>query len=577
METGVAHSLITDIAICIVVAWILAVVAQIFKQPLILAYLVAGLAIGPVGIGLIQDQGSIQTISQLGLLLLLFMIGLEIDLRKMLSTGRVIIIPATIQILGGCLLGVLFFWGLGFPLRSGSLDALYLAIAASLSSTVIIVKILYDKRELDTFAGRITVGILIMQDLFAILVLAFQPELKNPSLLILVKSLIKVAVLIAVALAASRFALPALFRSVARLPELVLVGALAWCFLVAGMAHGLGLSREMGALSAGVAISTFPYTLDVVAKVTSIRDFFVTLFFVALGMKIPEPTIHFVAWAFIFALFVICTRFLTVFAPLYAMRQGHRASLLPALNLSQVSELSLVILALGLAAGHLSEQSIGIVAYAFALLGVASAYAMTVSERFIRVAGDFLTRLGLPDLGAGNAEAVRNRQQQPRIFLLGFSWTASSLLEEISRRDPVMLSELAVIDFNPHVNRELGRRGVHTIYGDISQRDTLLHAGVADAEMIVCTLPNTVLKGVNNMRLLQQLREINSTAHIIIHAELLADVPRLYAAGASYVSLPRLIEAMDLFGVIHAARQQLIGEKTRELKHELEDRHEVIP
>ena len=353
------HSLINDIAVCIIVAWILGIVAQLLKQPLILAYLVAGFAIGPVGIGLVQDQESIETISQLGLLLLLFMIGLEIDLKKMFTAGRLILATAAIQIFGACLLGVLFFRAFGFPLRAGSLDALYLAVAASLSSTVIIVKILYDKRELDTFAGRLTVGVLVMQDLFAILFLAIQPELKNPSFFILGKSLVKVVVLVAVALAVSRFALPALFRAVARLPELVLVGALAWCFLVAGMAHWLGLSREMGALSAGVAISTFPYTLDVVAKVTGIRDFFVTLFFVALGMTIPAPTVYFLAWSVIFALFVIVTRFVTVFPPLYAMGQGHRSSLLPALNLSQISELSLVILALGLASGHVSRQSIG--------------------------------------------------------------------------------------------------------------------------------------------------------------------------------------------------------------------------
>jgi len=153
-----------------------------------------------------------------------------------------------------------------------------------------LIKLLYDKRELDTAAGRLTVGVLVLQDLFAIFFLALQPDLRSPALGVLAVSLGKVGIIIAVAFPVSRFVLPPLFNAVARLPELVQVGALAWCFLVAGLASILGLSREMGALIAGVALSTFPYTLDVVAKVTSLRDFFVTLFFVALGMEIPAPS-----------------------------------------------------------------------------------------------------------------------------------------------------------------------------------------------------------------------------------------------------------------------------------------------
>ena len=169
-------------------------------------------------------------------------------------------------------------------------DALYLAAAVALSSTVIIVKVLYDKLELDTLPGRITLGVLVLQDLFAILFLAIQPSLERPA------ARRRAAVGRARRRAADDgaadqpFTLPHLFQLIARLPELVLVGALAWCFAVAEFAEFLGLSREMGALIAGVSLSTFPYALDVTAKVTSLRDFFITLFFVALGMTIPLPT-----------------------------------------------------------------------------------------------------------------------------------------------------------------------------------------------------------------------------------------------------------------------------------------------
>ena len=173
------HELIHDIALCIIAAWALGVLAQFFRQPVILAYLVGGFAIGPAGFGLVEGQESVSIISELGLIFLLFMIGLEIDLKKIISAGRSILVSAASQILGGTLVGVGFFYLIGFPITAGQWDALYLGIAAALSSTVIIVKMLYDKRELDTLPGRVTLGILVLQDLFVIVFLAIQPSLDD--------------------------------------------------------------------------------------------------------------------------------------------------------------------------------------------------------------------------------------------------------------------------------------------------------------------------------------------------------------------------------------------------------------
>jgi len=568
------HGLVTDIAICIIAAWIVAVASQVARQPLLLAYLVAGFAIGPHGFKFITNTGDIQTISTIGLSLLLFMIGLEIDLQKMLSAGRVITFTAAAQILGCVLVGWLVFDLCG-PAHN-RLEALYLAVAMAMSSTVIIVKILYDKRELETLAGRVTLGVLVLQDLFVILFLAVQPDLKNPTIHLLALALGKVVLLVAVAFLASRFVLPPVFKMIARLPELVLVGALAWCFALAGFAEWLGLSTAMGALIAGVMISTFPYTLDVVAKVTSLRDFFVTLFFVGLGMEIPLPTWGYALWTIFLCLFLIGSRFATIFPVLYTMRQGYRVSLLPTINLCQMSELSLVLLALGKASGDVSENTIGIAAFAFAFLAVGSTYAILQSDGLLREAVPLLNKMDLQDLDQTVFIAASDEKHK-RICLLGFSWTASSLVEEIQREQPALISEMTVVDFNPLVHERLRRRGVRAVYGDITQRDVLLHAGLASAEIIICSLPNTVLRGANNLKMLRQIRELNPAAHIIVHAELLADIPALYAAGASYVSAPRLLEAADLLHAIDAAEKKLLEEKRAAQLGQLEARTEVIP
>jgi DNA-binding NarL/FixJ family response regulator len=397
-----------------------------------------------------------------------------------------------------------------------------------------------------------------------------------------VKILGKVAALVAVALLLSRFVLPRLFKAFARLPELVLVGALAWCFGIALLAEVLGLSREMGALVAGVAISTYPYTLDVVAKVTSIRDFFITLFFVALGMTIPSVDLKSLGWALVIVVLVVATRFITVTIPLYRMGKGFRASLLPAIHLCALSELSVVIISEGHKMKNVSDSLFGMVSYAFVILSVLATFAISRSEKVTPIGFSLMRWLGMKDLGHDDEASADHNPEAgghggKRIYLLGFSWTASSLLEELQRRQPEIVKNLAVVDFNPDVHRELKARNVHAIYGDISQRDTLLHAGIGDAELILCTLPNIVLRGVTNLRLLKQLRELNSTAKIIVHAELCGDVAKLYEAGASHVLVTRLVEAAELTGMINAALTGGLGEKAEWLKHELERRREIIP
>jgi Kef-type K+ transport system membrane component KefB len=555
-------------------------VAQVARQPLLLAYLAGGFALGPLGFGFIESAESISAIAELGLIFLLFMIGLEIDLKKIASAGRCITLTALVQIIGGVVLGIIFFRLCGFAIGGGKWDAIYLAVAAALSSTVIIVKVLYDKQELDTLPGRITVGVLVLQDLAVILFLAIQPNLGNLAPGILLPSLIRVILLVVVTFAVSRYVLPAVFRGVARVPELMQVGAIAWCFLIGEFGQRLHLSREMGALVAGVALSTFPYALDVTAKVISLRDFFVTLFFVAIGMQIPLPTGSLVGWALVFAAFLVVTRIATTFTPLYLMRQGLRTSIVPALNLCQVSEFSLVVLALGAQAGHLASPATrGIVALAFTLLAVVSTFGMAKSDGLVRALIPWLKKHGLRDLdhAADDADALAGTHGHgARIVFVGFFRAASSLLEELQRHAPELIVDIAVVDFSPVARDGLLERHVRVIYGDISHRETLVHAGVDKAEVLISIVPDSLLKGTTNERLVRLLRQLNPTAKIIATADVLAGADQLLDAGADYVTVPRLHQAGDLFEAVRAAREGLLDEKRAALREILRERREVL-
>jgi Kef-type K+ transport system membrane component KefB len=573
------HELIHDLALSIVMAWLLGVAAYLARQPLILAYLVAGFAIGPSGLRWVQSQQSIHIIGELGLILMLFMIGLEIDLKKIVRAGNVILVTSAAQIFGTFLLALALFLAIGIPLGDRRFDALYLAAAASLSSTVIIVKVLYDKFELDTLPGRITLGVLVVQDLFAILFLAIQPSLNDLQIDVALLSVVRVVALLAAALLISRFTLPHLFQLIAHLPELVLVGALAWCFAVAEFAEFLGLSRVMGALIAGVSLSTFPYALDVTAKVTSLRDFFITLFFVALGMTIPLPTPSVMSLALVLMAFTWASRFVTVFPTLYAMRQGLRASLLPAINLAQLSEFSLVLVQIGMQSGHTTPGIAGAASTAFVVLAVLNTFLMTHSDAATRAAIPILKRFGLSDLGHGRAETSTETpsERKCRILILGFYRIASSFLAELERRQPALLQQVFVVDFNPTVYHALQNRGVHVYYNDISNADSLLHAGIADAEIVISSVPNSLLKGTTNEKLVGHIRMINPTAKIIATADVLAEAQTLYAAGADYVTIARLDQANELVDVVTAAEAGKLADMKARLDAQLRDRQEILP
>ncbi|MGL3213985.1 cation:proton antiporter [Bradyrhizobium sp. BR 1433] len=576
------HELIPDITLCILFAWGIGLLAHFSRQPLILAYLIAGFFIGPFGMGWVKSQESISVISELGLIFMLFMIGLEIDLKKIIRAGKVILFAGAGELIGGCLIGVAFFAALGLAVGGGKFDAIYLCVACALSSTVIIVKVLYEKRELDTLPGRITLGVLVLQDIFAILFLAVQPSLDNLQISVVLLSIARVAVLVATALVLSRYVLPRLFHQIARRPELVLLGALAWCFLIGEIAERLHLSREMGSLVAGVSISTFPYALDVTAKVTTLRDFFITLFFVALGMTIPIPGLSVIWLALVIAAFTVASRLITTFTPLYLMKQGLRASLLPAINLAQISEFSLVVIQTGVAANHIGTETASAASFAFVVLAVLSTFAMGRSDQIVRGLIGPLKRIGLRDLdqeGQGRAEAGHEggHGEIRRIVILGFFRAASALISQIERQNQSLLEQISVIDFNPLVFRTLSDRGMHVIYGDISNVDTLVHAGIGKAEIIILSVPDFLLVGADNEKLVRHVRALNPTARIVATADLLTGVDDLYSAGADYVTVTRLSDAGELYSVIEAADAGLLDDKRAELDAQLSDRREVLP
>jgi Trk K+ transport system NAD-binding subunit len=314
--------------------------------------------------------------------------------------------------------------------------------------------------------------------------------------------------------------------------------------------------------------------------VTTLRDFFITLFFVALGMTIPIPNGSVIALALIIAAFTVVSRLVTTFTPLYLMKQGLRASLLPAINLAQISEFSLVVIQTGITAGHIKTETASAASFAFVVLAVLSTFFMVRSGEITRGLIGPLKKIGLRDLDHaqhGEAGHEGGHGETNRIVILGFFRAASALLSQIQQQNESLLEQITVIDFNPNVFRTLGDRGVHVIYGDISNVDTLVHAGIGKAEIIILSVPDSLLVGASNEKLVRHVRTLNPTARIVATADFLANVGDLYAAGADYVTVTRLTDAAELFSVIEAADAGLLEDKRAEMDARLAERKEVLP
>jgi hypothetical protein len=336
----------------------------------------------------------------------------------------------------------------------------------------------------------------------------------------------------------------------------------------------------MGALIAGVSLSTFPYNLDVMAKAVSIRDFFVTLFFVALGMQIPIPSLHVVEVALAASAFVVLSR-IAVVPILYALRLGHRASLIPAINLAQVSEFSIVIASLGFTKHQINPDVVTIVIITFAVTAVLSTYMINASHSVQKVLSRAFKAVGIKDLDSATDVQEKSEGRHETVVFLGFFRDASSILHEFEHgvdaaAAKVFLNQILVIDFNPRVMRELRNRSISCIYGDIAHSDTLRHAGIEQAELVVSSITDDILRGTNNLRMLKNIRAACPKARVMLTTDHIPQALTFYQAGADFVYLPRLHSAPEIAHILMQGLADGFDKIRAEEIERLTQRNEVL-
>lgn len=550
------ESLLTDIGLSIVFATILSHLARVLKQPLILGYILGGAILGKeMGFSLVTEEASIELISEIGLILLLFIIGLEINLSELAKMGKAMFTLGILQFT----LSVAFVYSVfpffGLPIGKERFDLLYIAVALSLSSTLIVVKLLQDKVEINTLSGKLTVGVLVFQDIWAILFMGVQPNLNNPEILKILASVGIIVLLLAFSFSISKYVLARVYKACASSPELILLTSIMWCFLICGIAGEAGLSKEMGALVAGMSIAAFPYGADVISKLIGIRDFFVTLFFVALGLKVPMPNLEVVGISLVIIVLMLFVRMITIAPIIIKLNKGVRNGFLTSLNLAQISEFSLVILALGASFEHITDKLKAVILTSTILASILSTYIIMFNHQIAATLERLVARLGITDknqeskseaniTGSEGDGIVRD------IIILGYFRIARAFVQYLEDLSPSLIRRIIIADYNPAFKDELTNKGFQWAYADLAHPDSLSHIGLHDASMVICTISDSFLKGTNNNRLLATLSKLAPHAKIVLTSDEPDEAKKLVVDGAQKVIVPGVITGEFLYDYI---------------------------
>lgn len=560
LASGGGHTILQDIGYSIILATALAHIAKVIKQPLILGYIIAGVVLGKeMGFGLVTDPASIETISEIGLILLLFIIGLEINLPELAKMGKAVFILGIFQFSLSAIFIFSILSVIPFPIGSEKFDKIYLSVALSISSTLIVIKLLQDKVELSTLAGKLTVGILIFQDIWAILFMGVQPNLNDPQITKILLSFASIGLLLAFAFITSKFVLTKLFASVSSSPELVILSAMMWCFGMCGVAGFIDLSIEMGALIAGLSIAAFPFVADVISKVIGIRDFFITLFFVTLGLKVPVPTLHVVMVAGLVVILMLFIRMITIFPLTFSQGKGIRNAFVTTINLAQISEFSLVILSIGASLNHITSELGAVILTATILASVLSTYMIVFNQGLATSLTKLVEKVGLKEKTeeAATGGDAHGEEENRDIMVLGYFRIARTLLRMVQEQTPQLAQRMIIADYNPSFKEELNKAGFKWVYVDLSHLESLEHNGIHHAAYIVCTISDAFLKGTTNERILSSLQKLAPHAKIILTVDDREDGKKLEKAGAFHTILPGEITGEYLFDFIHQKTRQI--------------------
>ena len=539
----IEHGTFGEFALLLLICALAGALFVRLRQPVLIAYIVVGIAVGPSGFGLVGAHEQIDLLAQIGVTVLLFVVGLKLDLHHIRHIGPVALATGLGQLAFTIVIGLAIVLALGKP----PLEALYVAVALTFSSTIIIVKLLSDKRELDSLHGRIAVGFLIVQDLAVVIAMMAMSALRvdgDGSLGQVLLSLgWRLAAAGALMFVLMRWVLPALVSAMARSQELLLVFAIAWGVALAALGEWAGFSKEAGAFLAGFSLASTPYREAMNARLTGIRDFLLLFFFIDLGAKLEMSTLGAeIGPAVVLSLFVLIGNPLIVMAIMGYMGYRKRTGFLAGLTVAQISEFSIVFVAMGITLGHVGVQALGLTTLVGLVTITVSTYMILYSqplyERLAPALRGFERRRPFRELAV---ESSTDAAERADVIVFGLGRYGSRLLAQL-RADHV---RAIGVDFDPEAVCALQRQGLPVHFGDGEDPDFLESLPLAQARWAITTFPQLE----SNRALLQALRTVHYDGRLAAAVRDPAHGRALAAAGVPWILNP-FDDAAD-----HAARR----------------------
>lgn len=503
----------------------------LLRQPLIVAFLAAGILVGPSVLGWVSANDQFDLLSRLGITLLLFLVGLKLDLRLIRSMGAVALATGLGQVAFTSAVGFILALLLGLA----PVPALYVAVALTFSSTIIIVKLLSDKREIDSLHGRIAVGFLIVQDIVVVLAMIALTTLgagitadRAWQTILLVP--LKGALLIGATALFARYLLGRILALAARRAELLVLFAMAWAIALAAGADLLGFSKEVGAFIAGVAIASTPYREAIGARLVSLRDFLLLFFFVDLGAQLELGLLGGQATAaVVLSLFVLVGNPLIVMIIMGAMGYRKRTGFLAGLTVAQISEFSLILGALGVTLGHIDRETLGLITLVGLVTISGSTYLILYSHPLYERLAPWLSRFERGGDRESRDDAARDTGAID-VVLFGLGRYGMGIAEHLQNADRNVLG----VDFDPEAVRQGNERGILTHYGDAEDPEYPATLPLGQTRCIVSTTRDPDL----SMVLIRALRTHGFGGRILVTAHDAREAEQLRAAGADEVLLP---------------------------------------
>ncbi|MCX6824617.1 MAG: cation:proton antiporter [candidate division SR1 bacterium] len=542
---------------------------KVLKQPMIIGYIIAGTAISFFIPSLLQANTAFQSFGNLGIALLLFMVGMELNPTIIKDLGKTSVIAGLFQVIVTGGLGYFIATMLGFP----STTSVFLAIGFAFSSTIVVLKLLGDKEDMESTSGRLSIGILIVQDLIAMLLIFGMATFKSiehtPSAIIVFVLIAKIIGLAIGMYVLSKYFIPIVTKKIAESQEYLFLFSIGRCFILGALFYKLGFGIEIGTLIAGITLASSSYRFEITSRIKPLRDFFIVIFFVMLGSHVNFGTITMgmLLPVIIFIGFVLIIKPIITMIILGFLGHTRKNNFLTGISLGQISEFSFLVITMGITSGYIQNPAILSIITLVGLITIAgSSYSVIYGKKFYHFIKPILSFLP----GVRNKEYKIINKKDYEIVIFGYGRFGSNIYTTLHKT----YKKILVIDENPGIIEHLQKKKIPCIYGDISDIDFIQELNIKNSKMIISTIKTFE----ENLILLKTTKIRNPNIIIVLVSNQIHEAIKLYEQGADYVILPHYI------GVDHTSLMleeygfdiQRFMENKKTLVHELKNRHQDL-